>query len=112
MCLHAAHALPAIRTAHLFNWRDNDKMNNDEKYITNDEAALKNSLEHILAFTYSQEINLKVESFWDSNWSVTLGDEINGWELPFHCQNIEMVKRCIVDQLWLKGRPIRFIGND
>jgi len=28
---------------------------------------------------YSMEINVRIESFWDSGWTVFLGDEMNGF---------------------------------
>ena len=33
----------------------------------------------VLEYLYSQEVNVRVESFFDAGWSVSIGDEMNGW---------------------------------
>lgn len=33
----------------------------------------------VLEYLYAQEINVRLESFFDGGWTVSIGDEMNGW---------------------------------
>ena len=40
------------------------------------------NLQKELKALYDSEINVRIESFWDGEWRVALGDEMNGFKRP------------------------------
>lgn len=49
------------------------------------------SIKNVLDFMYSEERNVRVQSFWDSGWTISLGDPANGFSdsLQVECDDLD-----------------------
>ena len=45
---------------------------------------MSSELEKVLAKLYAAEINVEIESFFDSGWTAKVGDSINGYRAESH----------------------------
>jgi hypothetical protein len=55
------------------------------------------SIDEAMKNLYSKEINCSVRSFWDGQWEVKIGDELNGWRAEAQCVELEDVAQTLIE---------------
>jgi hypothetical protein len=58
------------------------------------------SLVEVMHARYDSEIYLRIESFWDAGWKVSLGDEMNGFEAErtFRSQDVSFIPEWLASE--------------
>lgn len=58
------------------------------------------NLEKLLQKVYASEINIKIETFWDAGYTVSVGgSEMDGWKRTESVEGIDELKEFIIDSI-------------
>jgi hypothetical protein len=76
------------------------------------------TIDAALKILYDKEINCSISSFWDGQWNVKIGDELNGFKAESTEVRIEDVGKALIEMAkeihpsedWPKGNDIDRIG--
>lgn len=60
------------------------------------------TLEDVLKDAYDSEINISIQSFWDSGYEVRLGDDCNGYHGQTFWAPADKIKHVIIDLILLE----------
>ena len=51
----------------------------------------KMSIKDLMRYIYDFEQNIEITSFFDGGWKVNMGDSLNGYKRPHHCNTMDDV---------------------